>query len=34
MIKTSIFSEEEKVRSLENAYKTALSKDVNSKYGY
>lgn len=30
MIKTSIFSEEEKVRSLENAYKTALSKDVNS----
>lgn len=30
MIKTNIFSEEEKVRSLENDYKTAISKDVNS----
>ena len=30
MIKTKIFSEEEKVRSLENDYKTAISKDVNS----
>lgn len=31
MIKTSIFSEEEeKVRSLENGYKTAISEDVNS----
>ena len=30
MIKTNIFSEEEKVRSLENDYKMAISKDVNS----